>query len=722
MESEKGRGLVKSTRSPRRPAHGGIFPPPLSGRWQLIIVGGLLLLYIFMAVSATTQKSTTFDEIQHLTLGYLYWTQPSNRLAPENGIFAQAWAALPLLVDHLKAPQETGAPWSNLGHWGEYYRFFYAMGNAPSVMLFQARTMISLLGATLGALIFFWSRELFGAWGGLVSLLLFIFCPNMLAHGALVTTDMAAALGFSATTFSFWKLSHTVSWRNLLFSLLALCCLVLAKMSAALILPIFFLLLAVRFSSRRPVEFHLFRKKSLEGRFTRLGIWSFLLVLHLICVVGILWLAYDFQYYSWNQETARFQILFSPNFSFWSGTGMKAYFLEMIHAANLLPPAYLEGLSYILRISEFRRAFLCGMSSVEGWWWFYPFAFFVKTPIASLILFLFSFVALTVWRWFPQSWMAPKSRDPRYPNFYDLSPLLILGGVYGLACLTSHYDLGLRHMIPIYPVFFVLAGANVIWLLGQKSIIKIAVAALLVGTTIESLSVWPNYLAFFNQFVGRSRNGYQYLVDSSLDWGQDLPSLHQWLEKNAPAASGIPVYLSYFGTGDPKFYGINALLLPGYFDVDSPQTFFLQAGIYCLSATMLQGVYSHFHRPWTPANETLYNLVQSEINRWNSTSIDPLARKNLKPANEMFHDQVQAEIGRWIATSTDDPVARKNLLEQIGANYWGACIKIYEHLRVARLCAYLRHRAPDAEVGYSILIYHLSTDEVRHALIGASAE
>ena len=206
----------------------------------------------------------------------------------------------------------------------------------------------------------------------------------------------------------------------------------------------------------------------------------------------------------------------------------------------------------------------------------------------------------------------------------------------------------------------------------------------------ESLSAWPNYLAFFNQFVGRSRNGYQYLVDSSLDWGQDLPSLHQWLEKNVPAASGTPVYLSYFGTGDPKFYGIDALLLPGYFDVAPPQTFPLQHGVYCLSATMLQGVYSRFHRPWTPANETLYRQVRAETNRWNSAS--------------------------------NDPVARKHLLQEHGANDWAACIQIYGDLRLARLCAYLRHRTPDDEVGYSILIYRLSDQEVQQALGGALPE
>jgi hypothetical protein len=213
---------------------------------------------------------------------------------------------------------------------------------------------------------------------------------------------------------------------------------------------------------------------------------------------------------------------------------------------------------------------------------------------------------------------------------------------------------------------------------------------LLVGTIAESLSVWPNYLAFFNQLVGGPRNGYQYLVDSSLDWGQDLPGLHQWLEKNAPAASGSPVYLSYFGTGDPKFYGINALLLPGYFDVAPPQTFPLQQGVFCLSATMLQGVYSRFHPPWTPANVTLYGQVRAEINRWNSTA--------------------------------NDPGARNHLLQENGAENWATCIKIYGDLRLARLCAYLRHRVPDDEVGYSILIYRLSSEEVQRALDGSSPE
>ncbi|HXN05452.1 MAG TPA: hypothetical protein VN944_00135, partial [Nitrospiria bacterium] len=424
------------TQSPSRLVHRRISLAHFTGGWQLTIVGGLLLLYIFMAVSATTQKSTTFDESRHLTLGYLYWTQPSSHLASESGIFAQAWAAMPLLADHLHAPQEKGELWSNLGQWAETYRFFYSMGNDPSAMLFQARTMISLLGATLGVLIFFWSRELFGALGGFVSLLLFIFCPNMLAHGALATTDMAATLGFFAVTFSFWTLSHTVSWRNLVFSVLSLCCLALTKLSAILVLPIFFLILTVRFFSRRLVEFQIFTTKTLCDRLARAGVWSLLLGLHLIAVVGILWLAYNFQYDSWNQEAFRLQTLASPDFSLWSGAGLKAFILQNIHQADLLPPAYLEGLSFTLQSSDFRSAFLCGKYSEQGWWWFFPFAFLIKTPVASLVLFLSSFVALVIWRRFPRGRGTSRPPDPRCPKLYDLSPLLILGGVYGLACLN----------------------------------------------------------------------------------------------------------------------------------------------------------------------------------------------------------------------------------------------------------------------------------------------
>jgi len=229
---------------------------------------------------------------------------------------------------------------------------------------------------------------------------------------------------------------------------------------------------------------------------------------------------------------------------------------------------------------------------VEGWWWFFPFAFLVKTPVASLLLFFFSFVALALWKWLPRNGTVFASEAHPLPKLYDLSPLLILGGVYGATCLTSHLDIGLRHLMPVYPVLFVLAGANVFWLRARKPLFKIALAALLMGTMIESLFVWPNYLAFFNPLVGGPRNGYKYLVDSSLDWGQDLPGLHQWLEKDLPAENGAPFIWPISARVTPGSTESTRRYCPAFFDIETPQTFPLQGGVYCLSATMLQCVYS----------------------------------------------------------------------------------------------------------------------------------
>ncbi len=678
---------MKSNSTPQAPAQGASFPHRWSSGGLLVLVGGLLLLYIFLAVSASTDECNTFDEAFHLTLGYVYWNHPEFQLSPDNGILSQAWAALPLLLDHsLKFPPVVDAQGRPANLWDLAQAFLYKMGNDPATILLRARTMVALLGAAVGALIFFWSRELFGTGGALISLTLFVFCPNMLANGALATTDMAATLGFFAATFGFWKVAQVVSWPRLAFSVVALGGLVITKMSSPLIVPVFLLILVARFISNQPVEIRLFLDRVARDRWSRLGIEALVLLAHGVGVIAILWRVYNFHYLALGTESSRFQILFAPDYSIWTAAGMKASVLQALAEVGLLPSAYLEGLSYGLQTSEMRSAFLCGRHSVEGWWWFFPFAFLVKTPMATLLLFLSCPVAFVLWRWFPPSAGDSRLEVPSCPGLYELSPLLIFGGVYGMACLTSPIDLGLRHLMPVYPVLFVLAGANVFWLRAEKPVFKLALAALLLGTMVESLAVWPNDLAFFNQLVGGPRQGYKYLVDSSLDWGQDLPGLRQWLDKNASTNHGAPVYLSYFGTGDPHYYGIEAQLLPGFFDLDTPQTFPLHGGIYCLSATMLQGVYSPYTPPWTQGDEKLYGLAHGEIRRWDA--------------------------------SANDPRARGQLIQEKGAPYWSACLKTDGQLRLARLCAYLRQRTPDDEVGYSILIYRLSDEDVRRALEG----
>jgi hypothetical protein len=648
-------------------------------RWPAAAAGLLLVLYVGLALSAARRESPTFDESLHLTAGYLHWTHPEEKLWPENGVFAQGWAALPLLFDHLNADPGKATLPRDMEQWGQGYRFFYLMGNDPEQMLRQGRAMITLLGAAVGFLVFRWSRELFGPAGALLSLVLFVFCPTMLANGALVTADMASSLGFLAATYAFWRLTHRVSAGSVAFSLLALGCLVLSKMSSILIVPIFLLLLLVRLCSDRPVELAFGAPRRIEARRRRASLWVLLLLGHALAMIALLWLAYDFSFQDWGQKAIRLKAHAAPGFSPWSGHGLKLRALEGLDRSGLLPRSYVEGLSYTLDAIN-RGGFVLGSFSEQGRWWFFPVSFLIKTPISTLALLALALAAGLDRSWNPGGRSPATGANFRVPLLYEIAPLLVLGGVFGAACLSSNINIGHRHMMPLYPVLFILAGANVLWLRFSGPFVRIALGALLAGVVVESSAVRPDYLAFFNRFVGGPSRGYRYLVDSSVDWGQGLPALRHWLDRNAPAGAA-PVYLSYFGTADPEAYGIKALRLPDRFGSVPGRPFPLQGGVYCISATILQAAV------WTREEEDTYWKVRREIVRFSATAADPGARRAL-------------------------------IWEQ-GANYWNYCFETFSQLRFLRLCVYLQPRPPDDEAAYSILIYRLS-DAVVEEVLNAS--
>jgi hypothetical protein len=199
---------------------------------------------------------------------------------------------------------------------------------------------------------------------------------------------------------------------------------------------------------------------------------------------------------------------------------------------------------------------------------------------------------------------------------------------------------------------------------------------------VESVRSGPHHLSYFNQLAGGPEKGYTHLVDSSLDWGQDLARLREWLEKQrATNAGGGPVYLAYFGSGDPAYSGIEATLLPGYLDW-RPEIEFqeLRPGTYCISATMLQSVYGLAFGPWNGEYEKLYR--------------------------------------RYSKLVADSHGARVSLTSVQGGrcNEHERMIYEFEQLRFARLCAVLRRREPDDRVAYSILIYDVTDDELEAAI------
>ena len=176
-------------------------------------------------------------------------------------------------------------------------------------------------------------------------------------------------------------------------------------------------------------------------------------------------------------------------------------------------------------------AYLLGRNSSKGWWYYFPVAFAVKTPSAELAL----IVAAAA--------LAFRVRGQLALPWYALC---LPPAVYFAVSMMSSIDIGLRHILPVYPFLFITAAA----ILSRSRFGRAAALALACLLVIESLSAYPNYLPFFNFLAGGSKQGPRYLTDSNLDWGQDLKKLKTYLDRNSISA----VCLDYFGSGEAVMY------------------------------------------------------------------------------------------------------------------------------------------------------------------------
>jgi hypothetical protein len=622
-----------------------------------------MLVYLAMTLTSVREKSTTFDELAHLTAGYSYWLTGDFRLQPESGTLAQRWAALPLLFGRYRFPSLEEA-WWKADVFALGYHFFYDQGNDVGAMLLASRTMTAVLAVGLGLLVYAWSRRLFGPAGAVLSAALYAFCPTLLAHGRLATPDLAAALFFTASVWSLWVAFHTVSPRSVLVAALALAGLWQAKMSAVLIGPMALGLLGIRLASGRPMA--VARGCEVRSRAAQLLVLLAAGAVQAAVVVLVTWAFYRFRYAAIRIPSPEGDPLDWADVL--GGAGAFAPAIRFGRDHRLLPEAFLYGFARFLRLSPNRPAFLNGELSFVGWRWFFPYCVAVKTPLPLLALVAAGAAGAVM----------------RRETLYGTAPLWTLLAVYWAGAIGSSFNIGQRHLLPTSPAMLVLAGGLAYWIETRGRAAGLPIAAAVLACAVESVTTWPHYLAYFNQLAGGPRQGYRHLVDSSLDWGQDLPGLARWLERNVP--SGTPMYVSYFGTGNPDYYHIKAKRLPGFFDEWRRREWYpLTGGVYAVSATMLQSVYGLAPGPWAMPYEE----------RWQN-----------------------ALAGLRAVAAMSDEAERQRLM----SDFLRERFVSFEHLRFARLCAFLRRREPDDNVGYSILIYRLSDQDVREALYGPPAE
>ena len=643
----------------------------------------LLALHWWWGLSALVGSGVTNDEPVHLASGYSYWRFDDYRMQPENGNLPQRWAALPLLAlrpaPHLN-PADAPAWWGQSNQWLISNAFLFLSGNNSDYLVFCARAAMALWSVAAGLLVFCWARRLWGDTGGLTALALFVVSPTTLAHGPLITSDMCAAFWLLAATGAWWRASRELTWPNLLLSCAATGLAFVAKFSAVLLLPVFALLILGRTFGPDTVVVALggagAGRHALARRPAKFAALAALLVVQGAATWAIIWTFFGWRYRAFAPGLPPAWKFYLPTSQVLSSPGVLTHLLTAAFRLHLLPQAYLQGFAHV-RYQATRGAFLLGQYSNTGWWWFFPYAFLAKSTVGELLA-TGALVAAAAVRW-----LHPPAGGRRLAqcgrDVQRLAPLLALGAVYWTFSLLTTLNIGHRHILPMYPALFILAGA--LARSGAGRWLRRAAAALVLLSAGESMRIRPHYLAFFNAISGGPAQGWRQLVDSSLDWGQDLPALADWVR--AHRRPGEPVYLSYFGADNLDYRGLKACELAPYYVYGRPRRWVeLEPGLYCISATMLQDVYSPVCGPWTAGREYWYRVLLKKM---------------------------RAELASGVRTPD---------LTDFGV---GPNVELWDldRLRFARLCTYLRLRAPDAVVNYTIFVYRLDANEL-HATVDGS--
>ncbi|MCC6849775.1 MAG: glycosyltransferase family 39 protein [Deltaproteobacteria bacterium] len=207
-----------------------------------------------------------------------------------------------------------------------------------------------------------------------------------------------------------------------------------------------------------------------------------------------------------------------------------------------LPAPVLEGIRFQARAGSAGEfpAFLNGGWSQTGWWYYFLEAFALKTPLATIALVLAGLVVAA-------------RRRARTDLWFALPPLLLL------YVLSFHFgkNYGVRYLLPALPFLFVLAGRGADAMLGDRRATA-ALATLAVWQVGACVATAPHYLAYFNELAGGVEHHRRLLLDSNLDWGQDLGRLKTWLDGQGTNRAA----LAYFGHVDPGLYGLEWTLPP----------------------------------------------------------------------------------------------------------------------------------------------------------------
>lgn len=353
-------------------------PTILGRRAANFIAAALLAILAVLLITSERQQSQTFDESTHLFAGFEYWKHADFGRNPEHPPFVKLLATLPLLPMGLREPPTVPIPFFKGQDLLNGTQFLYT-ANADAILM-RGRLIIALFSLTLGLLIFLATREIFGPLAAVLALFLFTFEPNLLANGAIVTTDMPLSCLLFASVYTFYRYCNKPSAPRLALCAVVAALTIVTKHSGVLVLPTLVLLALV------DLFLPAIDNPTTQNRKHHLRQLSLALITICIFSYLALWAIYGFRYAA---RPGQLQIV--PALTAYAATLTHPLQLNLITffaRHHLLPEAYLYGWVDILRTTGTRPSFLFGHVYGTGQWFFLPAVFLIKTTLTLLILLL----------------------------------------------------------------------------------------------------------------------------------------------------------------------------------------------------------------------------------------------------------------------------------------------------------------------------------------------
>ena len=478
------------------------------------LLGGFicLLLFFTQGVFFIHANSETYDEAVHLTAGYSYLARRDFRLEPQNPPLIKEFLALPLFWGYRLPFSPDPQQWRDGAAYHIGQDFLYQSTLPAPQMFAVSRAFNLLLGTALVAVTGWWACRLWGRRAAILAMTLACFEPNLVAHSSLVTTDTGATLLMFLSVYLAWEYLRAPRWWLLGATGVCTGMALVAKYSAMILLPLMALIIVLSFVIQRNAPL----LPALQG----------------------------------SRSQPRCRLLEAG----------AAFFLIAFFASLAIPAAYcfqgfepwVSGFVRFMTLArEGQPSFFLGEHSYQGWWSYYPVAFLLKTPVGSLVLIAASMV-----------FCRAGSPLGRREAVFLLMPVAMV-----IAVVTqAKVNIGLRHVLAVYPFLLVLASRVATIRFRRRWLGHCVVGVPVILTAVSSLRIAPHQLAYFNEIAGGPEQGYRYLGDSNLDWGQDLGGVKAYMEReNLPI-----IYLSYFGVAPPSYYGIRYQYVPGSWPLEWP--------------------------------------------------------------------------------------------------------------------------------------------------------